>query len=214
MKAITASLLAAVLAAALQPVSAAPEAGGIKKCRDAAGKWHYGDNAAAACANSKVTVINDHGIKKRVIDAPLTEAELKAQQQKRDEVEEAKEQAKRDEILLSTYAHEADIIYIRDRKLVQLESMIKASTDTLSPLRAALSRLEAQAAAEQKSSKAVSEQTTEALAQTRSQIAKHEAAIKQRRQEQETIKAHAQRDLERYRELKSGGAKVSTSTKP
>lgn len=196
-------VLAALLVAAwpLEEARADPPKGSIKKCRDASGRWHYGDTAAAACANSKVTVLNQQGIKKDEIAAPLSAEELKALEQRKSEAEAAKERAKRDALLLATYAHEDDIIYIRDRKIAQLESMIKASSDTLVPLRATLARLEEQAAAEQKAG-GVTEQTTKALEQTRSQIAKHEAAIEQRRREQEAIRAQAQADLERYRELK------------
>ena len=212
MQRITLSLIAVIFAASAAPVIAASGAT-IKKCQDATGKWHYGDTAAAACAQSKITVIDKQGIKKDEIAAPLTEAELKQRDQKQAADEDAKEQAKRDELLLATYSHEADIIYIRDRKVAQLESMVKASTDTLTPLRASLTRLEAQAAAEQKSSKVVSEQTARELEQARSQIAKHEAAIAQRRQEQEAIKQQAARDLERYRALKSGSAKTTPEAK-
>lgn len=215
MKRVALLLIPGLLAAAVLPAAAAESKGvTIKKCRDAAGKWHYGDTAATACAHSKVTIINEQGIKKREIAAPLTSEQLRAREQRQAEAQQAQEQAKRDELLLATYAHEADIIYIRDRKLAQLESMIKASTDTLVPLRATLKRLQAQAAAEEKAQQNVSEQTAKALEQTRSQIGKHEAAIAQKRREQETIKAQAQADLERYRELKSQAARADGSAKP
>lgn len=183
----------------------------IKKCQDPTGKWHYGDIAAAACAQSKVTIINQQGMVKREPAPPPTADEAAQREQQEVELAEAKEQAKRDELLLATYAHEADIIYIRDRKLSQFEAMIKASTDTLTPLRATLERLEAQAA-EEKSANAVSAQTAKALEQTRSQIEKHEAAIAQRRQEQEAIKAQAEQDLQRYREIKSQAAAAAAPT--
>lgn len=206
MKRVTLFLFAGLFALAILPgpVLSASKKGTktIKKCQDAAGRWHYGDNASAACADSKVMIINKEGIKTGVIDAPLTKAELKEREHEKAQAEQAKEQAKRDELLLSTYAHEADITYIRDRKVAQLNSLISASQDTLKPLRATLQRLEAQAQSEQESQKAVSKHTQNALEQTRSQIAKHEKAIEQRRQEQAAIKAQAAKDLKRYRELK------------
>lgn len=175
----------------------------IKKCQDATGRWHYGDTAADECARSKVTLISDQGVKRKEIAPPLTEAELKKREADQTAEQKAKEQAKRDEILLSTYAHEADIVYVRDRKLVQLEQSIKASQETVDSLRAALARQETQAAAEQKSG-SVSEQTAKTVAQTRAQVEKHEAAIAQKRKEQETLKTQAEADLDRYRELKGG----------
>jgi hypothetical protein len=204
------------LAISSPPALSASKQATIKKCKDADGRWHYGDSAAAACAESKVTVINQQGIKKAVIDAPLTDAELKERESKKAEIEaqeeRAKGQAKHDEILRTTYSHEADITYIRDRKVAQLESSIKASNDTLNPLRATLKRLEAQADAEKKAG-GVSEPTTKALEQTGSQIAKHEAAIAQRRQEQAAIKAQAEKDVARFRELRGKAVAEKTSTK-
>jgi hypothetical protein len=175
----------------------------IKKCQDETGRWHYGDTAAQECARSKVTLISDQGIKRKEIAAPLTEAELKKRESDQTAEQKAKEQAKRDEILLSTYAHEADIIFVRDRKLAQLEQSIKASQETVNSLRAALTRQETQAAAEKKAG-AVSESTAKAVEQTRAQVDKHEAAIAKKRQEQEALKAQSESDLARYRQLKNG----------
>jgi hypothetical protein len=177
----------------------------IKKCQDATGKWHYGDSAAAACSQSKVTVISEGGITKKEIAAPLSTADLKRRDEQEEELAKAKEQAKQDELLLATYANEADITYIRDRKLAQVESVIRASLDTLNPLRGTLGRLEAQAIAEQKAC-SIAEQTTKALEQTRQQISKHELVVTQKRQEQDQIRARADNELARYRALRSKSA--------
>ena len=182
-------------------VADAADQGGISKCQDATGRWHYGDTAAAECARSKVTVLSEQGVKKKEIAAPLTQADLKQRDDLKQKEEQAKEQAKQDELLLSSYAHEADVVYVRDRKLSQLESSIKASEETLKSLRGALTRMEAQAADEQKTGN-VSEQTAKGVEQTRSQVAKHEAAIAMKRKEQEAVRSRAEIDLARYRELK------------
>lgn len=179
----------------------AADKGGISKCQDATGRWHYGDTAAAECARSKITVLSEHGVKKKEIAAPLTQADLKQRDDLQQKEEQAKEQAKQDELLLSSYAHEADVLYVRDRKLSQLESSIEASEETLKSLRGALARMEAQAADEQKTGK-VSEQTAKGVEQTRAQVAKHEAAIAMKRKEQEAVRTRAEIDLARYRELK------------
>ena len=195
--------LAGLFLAANASVHAAPsqDGGKIRKCQDATGKWHYGDTAAEACAKSKITVMSEQGIAKREIAPPPSEADLQQRAELKAQEERAKEQAKQDELLLSSYAHEADVLYVRDRKLSQIESSIKASEETLKSLRAALTRTEAQAAEEQKSGK-LSEHITKSLEQTRAQIAKHEAAIVTKRKEQDMVRARADTDLARYRELK------------
>lgn len=189
----------------------------IKKCQDATGKWHYGDTAADECARSEVTVITEKGTTKSVIAAPPTEAELKAREEQRESIEaeqaRAAERARKDTLLLSTYGVEDDIIYIRDRKIAQVESSIKASEETLKPLRAALTRMEAQAADEGKDAKTAAT-TAKNIEMTRNQIARHEAAIAAKRQEQEALRKQYTEELERYRELKKKSVAAPAATKP
>ena len=199
-------LLAVLLALAL-PAGAQQGKVGIKKCQDAAGKWHYGDTAANECAKSKVEVLSGEGVKKKEIAAPPTEAELAERERRKDEVAQekrsAEEQAKRDEILRATYGHEDDIALVRDRKVAQLEATIKASEDTLKSLRGALTRMETQKQGEQekKDAKALA-QTEKGIAQTKAQIERHEASVAQKRKEQEQVRKQYTEDLERYRDLK------------
>jgi hypothetical protein len=189
----------------------------IKKCQDATGKWHYGDTAADECSRSKVTVITEKGTTKSVIAAPPTEQELKEREAQRETIEaeqaSAVERARKDTLLLSTYGVEDDIIYIRDRKIAQIEASVKASEETLKPLRAALARMEAQAADESKDTKAA-EATAKNIEMTRDQIARHEGAIAAKRQEQEALRKQYADELERYRELKKKSVAAPAATKP
>jgi len=197
--------------------AASGKSSSIKKCQDATGKWHYGDTAAEECAKSKVTVITEKGTTKRVIAAPPTEAELKEREEQRETIEaeqaRAAERARKDTLLLSTYSVEDDIIYIRDRKIAQIEASIKASEETLKPLRAALTRMEAQAAEESKDPKAA-EATAKNIETTRNQIARHEGVIAAKRQEQEALRKQYAEELERYRELKRKSPAAPAATKP
>ena len=202
------------------PASAADDkkAGGIKKCQDAAGRWHYGDRAAQECANSEIEVLNKQGITKQTIAAPPTEAELAEREKRKDEIEReqrsAEDKAKRDKILLSTYAHEDDIVLVRDRKLAQLEAQIKASEDTIKSLRKALERMEAQKQNEQEKNDTKGlVQTEKGIAQTKTQIERHEASVAQRRQEQAQLRQQYTDELQRYRELKTQPQARPTATK-
>jgi len=178
----------------------------IKKCKDATGQWHYGDSAAQECAKSKITVMSDEGTTKKVIAAPPTEQELK-EREARKETEEAEQQraadqSKKDALLLSTYGVEDDIIYIRDRKIAQIESSVKASEETLKSLRAALARMEAQAADEGKGDKAADQSTVKNIEQTKKQIARHEGVVAEKHKEQEALRKQYADEMERYREIK------------
>jgi chromosome segregation ATPase len=202
------TLLLVSLFVATLPASAADDKKGprIKKCQDAAGKWHYGDSADEDCARSKVIELDTRGIQRREIAAPLTEAELKAREQNRERDEQARklseEQQRRDQQLLATYAIEDDIILTRDRKISDIEAQIRASQDTLKSLRTSLGRLQAQAAEEQRAGKQVSPQTAKTISNNEAQIAKHELHVEKMKKDQEAMRAQYQAELERFRELK------------
>ena len=182
----------------------------IKKCKDATGQWHYGDSAAQECAKSKITVMSDEGTTKKVIAAPPTAEELKEREARQEteaaEHQRAAEQAKKDVLLLSTYGGEDDIIYIRDRKIAQIETSIKASEETLKNLRGALTRMEAQAADESKGDKAADQSTVKNIEQTRKQIARHEGVIVEKHKEQEALRKQYADEMERYRVIKKAQA--------
>ena len=189
----------------------------IKKCKDATGQWHYGDSAAQECAKSKITVMTDEGTTKKVIAAPPTEQELKEREARQEteaaEQQKAADQAKRDALLLSTYGSEDDIIYIRDRKIAQIESSIKASEETLKSLRAALTRMEAQATDESKGNKAADQTTVKNIEQTKKQIARHEGVVAEKRMEQEALRKQYADEMQRYREIKKNQtSKVPAAT--
>ena len=202
------SLLLIALSAATLPTAHADDKKGvrIKKCQDAAGKWHYGDSASEECARSKVIEIDTRGIQRKEIAAPLTEAELKAREQNREQEEKARklveDQLRRDQQLLATYALEEDIILTRDRKISEVEVQIRAGQETLVSLRSSLERLKAQAAEEQRTSKAVLPQTAKTIAKNESQIAKHEERIESLKKEQEAMRSQYETELMRFRELK------------
>lgn len=187
----------------------------IRKCQDTTGKWHYGDSAAEECARSKIIEISEQGTKKKEIAAPLTEKELEERAQRKgaeeEQLKQTQERAKKDELLLSAYAHEDDIVYVRDRKIAQIDTLIRASEETLKSLRAALTRMETQATDEKAGNKSASEQTSKAITQTQQQIAKHEEAIVAKRQEQETLRRQYATEIERYRELKKSPSKVTAA---
>ena len=178
----------------------------IKKCQDAQGKWHYGDDAADACARSKVIELDQRGIKRKETAAPLTEAQLKERESKRAAEEEQKrletEQQQRDQQLLTTYTHEDDIKHMSTRKVGEIETQIKFAEEAIKSLRGSLARLQSQAAQEQRTGQKVSPQTAKAIANNEAQIARHETNIQKMRKEQETLRVKYQADLERFREVK------------
>lgn len=192
--------------------AAAEKSTRIKKCQDGKGVWHYGDNADEACAKSKVTVIDDKGLTRKEIDAPLTDDQLQERERNRAAIEaeqKAKaEQAKRDQLLLATYGVDDDINVARDRKLAMIDAQIKTIEATLKTLRATLARMKAHAEQEQKTGKG-NEQAD--IVKTEAQIKQQENSLVARHQEQESIKQRYAEELKRYREIKAKAVKVDTT---
>jgi hypothetical protein len=189
----------------------------IKKCQDAKGHWHYGDTADELCRQSKVVEINKQGITTKEIAAPLTQEELRQRELNKTSLDAEKkkteEQARQDQLLLSTYGHEDDITFVRDRKIADIEGQVKSSQQTLTSLHNALKRVQAQAADEQRGGKPASDATTKHIANTEAQISKHEEYIKLKMQEEEAIRLQATKDTQRYRELKKSPAAAAPAAK-
>jgi len=178
----------------------------IKKCKDESGRWHYGDNAAAACAKTKVIEMTGSGQTKKIIDAPPSAGDLDEFRRKKEEEEAAKkhaeEQRQHDQTLLSTYAHEEDIVYARDRQISELENSIASGEQTLKSLQAVLGRMRTQAQEEQAQNGKVSEDTEKNLKHSENQVSRHRENLERKKKEQQTIRERYDSDLARYRELK------------
>jgi len=133
-KAVLSFLNSICFIAVLSALMASP-AHAIKKCKDADGKWHYGDIAVRACENSKVTTLSDRGFVRGEKAAPKTEQELRvieeqkeaqaARQAKRDEEKKQKEFEESEKVrILSVYETEDAIDRQRDNQLYSIDSNI------------------------------------------------------------------------------------------
>ena len=190
----------------------------IKKCQDAKGRWHYGDTADELCRQSKVVEINKQGVTTKEIAAPLTAEELNLREKNKSSLEAEKkiaaEQARQDQLLLSTYGHEDDISFVRDRKIADTDAQIQSSQKTLVALHKSQKRLETTAADEQRGGKPVTAATAKQINNTEAQIAKHEQYVVLKQKEIEAIRAQATKDMERYRQLKRSQSTPAASTAP
>jgi len=100
----------------------------ITKCKDADGKWHYGDVAVSQCEDSKVTKLNERGFVTDEIPAAKSLEEQQAEAARL-----AEKQAEEDRLIhenneklrvLSIYESEDDIDRLRDNQLSSIQSNI------------------------------------------------------------------------------------------
>lgn len=106
-----------------------PSVFAIKKCKDANGKWHYGDTAVKECENSKITTLTDRGFIEDELEAPKTKEELATEKAEQDRIEaekKAKIEAEEEKVrILSIYETEDDIDRQRDNQIQSVQSNIE-----------------------------------------------------------------------------------------
>jgi hypothetical protein len=98
-------------------------------CKDERGQQVCGDVLPASCADRKYRELNKQGATVNTVDAPLTEAQRTqrdAEARRNAEIERAaNEQRRRDATLLNTYASERDIDTARDRRVADIEVLLR-----------------------------------------------------------------------------------------
>jgi len=108
-------------------------ASAITKCKDANGKWHYGDNVEHLCSVSKITTLDSRGVIKKQVARKKTDEQLaEEERQKALAIEaelEAEQQEAQEKILkervLGSYESEADIEKTRTQKISAFEKRKK-----------------------------------------------------------------------------------------
>lgn len=174
----------------------------IAKCQDADGKWHYGDNAAAACGDSRITVIDKSGRKVEEVEAPLTEEEIEAQEaeKKREELEQ-KMAAKREmekQRILAIYPSEDSIIRARDDRLSGMDRNIKLQEELLDSMRLELKEMEANTPPQNEKAKA---KRASRLKTQQKNIDEYYQSITRLRRDREQTAQKYEKILKEFREL-------------
>ncbi len=103
----------------------------FKKCKDANGKWHYGDYAAQECARSVITRVDEQGIKRGEELPPPSKEELDRQNTDTNKAEDIRKQRaaqkQKDDEFLHIYGSEEVITSSRDRKLTSIDKTIEVT---------------------------------------------------------------------------------------
>lgn len=116
-------------------VLAASAAHAAYKCVDERGETHIGDTPPAACANVVMYEVKPGGTVIRRIDPTPTAGEIKARREaeaRRKELDRAlKQQKRKDDALLNTYASPHEIDVARDRNIEPLQTRIAATKERI-----------------------------------------------------------------------------------
>ena len=211
------ALLLALSAAAAVSTPAPAYAAKTLCCVNAQGRNVCGDILPQECYGRAYREVSERGITLRQIDAPLT-AEQRAQREadlerKKQEEILAREEQRRNEALLNTYANEKDIDFMRERALNAVSESAKESQTKYAE---ALKRRQKLAGElEFYTKKPPPDSLKEQIKANETDLKALVAAVEAKKREMEQVTARFAEEKKRYLELKQGGSrKVSAATTP
>jgi len=180
------------------------------RCIGADGKRYYGQTMPPACVGRPVELLNPQGVVVRRIE-PAAQAEKKADKKadaaRPAEDASAREQRRRDQALLATYASEAEIESARQRALAENERDIRDTERRIEALRKHRAEVE-QAAAAKKDAKAkgAAPRATD-LENVLMDLKAQEELLEAKKKNSQAINDRFEQDRRRFRELTEAAKK-------
>lgn len=197
-----ATALSAAIAHAAPSSSSSGKKGGVAyKWVDEQGIIHYGDNIPPQYAQQDREVMNSQGVEVGHIAAALTAEQAATEARKK---AEALKQRQHDSFLVTTYTSVADIEALRDVRLDQLQGQRAAAESYVESLRSRLGALQARALTFEPytaNARRMPDDLAENLVRTVSEMRQQAGALAAKGDEEKTLRAQFDADIQRYREL-------------
>ena len=151
--------------------------------------------------------INARGVTVDTKERAKTPEEIEAERQEQERLETQRkldeEQAKRDRILLATFATEYDMRLAHKGKLAAIDTRVVHAEHLIKKLKEKLVELIQVAADQERSGKEVSDDTLTRIGEVKRQITEQNNFIKEREQEKMLINARFEDELAHFRRLKA-----------
>jgi hypothetical protein len=170
---------------------------------DEQGVVHYGDHIPPQYASQERVVLNSQGVEVGHVEAQKSPEQAAAVARER---ETQMRQRQHDAFLITTYTSVKDIEALRDRRLDQLRGQRAAAEQYTESLRTRLASLQSRALnfqpySSRPDARRMPDDLAEVLVRTVNELnaQSHELAVKT--QEETTLRAQFQADIERYRAL-------------
>lgn len=200
----------AILAASLL-VSAAPATAAIKCWTNAEGVRECGNAVPPEYAQQRTRTLNERGITVNVRERARTAEELaeerrRAEEAARQQAEEERRLAKQaayDNVLLSTFTTEEELIASRDRKLAAIEATIEVTKLSVQNIRDSMRSYQRRAADLERGGRPIPDDLKADIGNLQQQIDSKHEYVANKEKEMEALKAKYAGDLARFRELKS-----------
>jgi hypothetical protein len=190
---------------ALRRSSASKQGGIAYKWVDEQGVVHYGDHIPPQYAQQDREVLNSQGVPVGHVEAAQTPEQAAAAALKKAELFK---QRQHDSFLMSTYTSVKDIEALRDVRLDQLQGQRTAAEQYVESLRSRLGSLQVRAVSFQPYSanpdaRRMPDDLAENLVRTLNEVRVQSAALAAKSEEEKTLRAQFDADIQRYRELHS-----------
>jgi hypothetical protein len=198
-------LLAAALAAAgFAHAQSAGTGRTLYKWVDEQGQVHYGDHIPPEYASQESQIINGQGVEIAHIDAQKSAEQLAAEEQKK---LAAIETQHRDQNLLNTYVSLQEIERLRDQRLTLLADQMKVTNQFLEILSGRLHKIETLSLRYQPynsdpRAQVMPDQVAEDLVRMGNDIRTQEQNLREKQNEEATMRAQFDSDIARFKELK------------
>lgn len=185
-------------------------AGKLYKWVDENGEVRYGDSIPPRYAGKSRDTLNNDGIvvhHKAAAKTPeqlANEARIKKAEAEKERIRKEKE--RQDQILLSTFTNEDEMVMTRDGKIQAIEAVIGITEGRIKKLEKRLGDLQQNAANMERAGKPVSKNLKNDIGVVLRQIDDNQRYIKNRKAAQQKIRDDFAADIKRFRELKSAQA--------
>ncbi|MGH8267098.1 MAG: DUF4124 domain-containing protein [Steroidobacteraceae bacterium] len=190
---------------AIGAAHAAPPVKGAVAYRwvDDQGVVHYGDEIPPQYASKERTILNNQGVPVAILDAQKSPEQIAAEQRERAAAIRLKQH---DSFLVTTYTSVKDIEGLRDARLAQLRIQRAAGQQYVESLRSRLGTLQTRALDfrpynARADARRMPDDLAENLVRTLNELQVQSTALAARSEEEATLRAQFQADIERYREL-------------
>ena len=180
------------------------------------GTTHYGETIPPEYANKDATELNKNGEVEKRIERPTAEARRakEIEDAKKDAEKQATVEAKRrDNALLSTFSNEKEIDLARERGSQQVAARIGSIKIMLTSAQESLAGHNKEQANLISQNKKIPSSLTDDIAENEAKVDKLQKELAQSEQELAKVQARFDADKQRFRELKSGNATGSSTSK-
>lgn len=184
----------------------------LYKWVDEEGNIHFGDKVPARYLVKEHEELNTQGLTVKTHDAAETEEEIAEKRRKervqRELEKKAKEQEKRDRVLLDTYTTERDLIAARDARLDAVASQMQLSESIIADAERKLASTEKRITRIKVSGRTIPQNISDKMEREEKQLATHKEIAQGHLDRQQKITVQFGEYLTRFRELKAEKQRV------